>query len=888
MTLRIKASILLGVIISVALGISSYYSLLFFEDSLRGSILESLTSVNDTSSREVSRFLSDSLKEAEAVAQALPKIALEQKNARLTDDILKSYSTIFKKFENGMFILDENGTLWSDYPEHPDVRGKSFAFRQYFQKTMADQTGIVGVPYKSLRTGNPVVTFTALLKDSDGHIAGMLGCSVQLTSPNALEGIRLTPIGESGYIYVYNKDRLMILHPQEDRILEKDVPVGANKLFDAAIEGFEGTGETVNSRGVAMLISMKQIPGSDWIIGAQQPTNEAFAPIKSAKIKIIWGIFFVAMISVIIGAFLMKGITKPLIKLQDAIKKIGNFGEKDNGLLLNNDFRDELDEIKGGVEVENLKTAFTTMSEKLDHTLRSLHNLAGDWKNTFDSVLDIIILLDEHHKIVRLNHAAESLFNKPYQALIGQPIFDFLAIIPERILLACETTTGKDKSFNINVKGNQVYEIFCNSLNDDRNNVIGKVLVGRDITFRLEATREKLRLEEKLQKAHKMEAIGTLVGGVAHDLNNILSGIVSYPELLLLQVPQDSPLVKPLETILQSGNKATAIVQDLLTLSRRGAATFDVVNMNTIVKEYLNSPEYNKLKSYHPDVNTTVNLAPDLFNIEGSTVHLSKTIMNLVSNAAEAMPDGGNIHISTENRYVDTQIKGHEDILEGDYVILTVMDEGLGIEVDDFDRIFEPFYTKKKMGRSGTGLGMSVVWGTVKDHKGHIDLKSTIGSGTTFKIYLPITRKAMHGPDDALDIRRLYGNNESILVVDDVEAQRTIAISILAQLGYSVRSAASGEAALAHLKDNPVDLLVLDMIMLPGINGLETYTRALELRPNQKAIITSGYSETEFVKQAQAIGAGSYVKKPYSIEKIGLAVKKELSKECNRDSQAAE
>ncbi len=827
MTLRIKASILLGILITVSLGISGYYYLNYFANSLRSSILNGLENVSTTSSREISSFLSDSLKEAQAVAQALPKIAIENKDAQRTDDVLESYFKIFPKFENGMFLLDENGTLWSDYPPHPEVRGRSFAFRQYFKETMANQKGIVGVPYRSARTGEPVITFTALLKGTSGRIVGMLGCSVQLTSPNALEGIRLTKIGQSGYIYAFNKDRLMILHPQANRILKTDVPIGANKLFDAAIEGYEGSGETVNSRGVPMLISMKQIPNSDWIIGAQQPKSEAFAPIESARINIILGIILVSAISVMIGALLMKGVTKPLNKLQDAIIKIGSIGENGNGLSLKEGFKEELDAIKEGGEIGNLKIAFKAMSEKLDLSMRTLHNLARDWENTFDSVLDIIFLLDVQNRIVRVNHAAKNLINKPYPELIGQPIIEFLAISPENMMSALETTTEKDKSFNITINGNQVYEIFYNPLIDGSNNVIGKVLVGRDITFRLETSKEKIRLEEQLQKAKKMEAIGTLAGGVAHDLNNILSGIVSYPELLLLQLPKDSPLVGPLETIFQSGKKATAIVQDLLTLARRGVEKIEVLNLNFIVEAYLKSPEFQKLKSYHPNVKEITNLATDLLNMEGSDVHLSKAIMNLVSNAAEAMPEGGDLKISTENKYVDTQIKGHEDIGEGDYVVLTIQDEGLGIAPDDMDRIFEPFYTKKKMGQSGTGLGMSVVWGTVKDHNGFIDFKSTIGTGTTFKIYFPVTRKALQNDTDAFDIKRLHGNNESILVVDDVEVQRIIATSILTQLGYSVHSVGSGEEALEYLKDHTVDLLVLDMIMAPGINGLETYRRTL-------------------------------------------------------------
>lgn len=580
----------------------------------------------------------------------------------------------------------------------------------------------------------------------------------------------------------------------------------------------------------------------------------------------------------IIGSLLMKSITKPLIKLQNAIQKIGNLGNKDSHIILKDDFKKELDEINESGEIESLKTAFKSMSDKLDHTMRSLYKLAADWENTFDSVLDVIFLLDVQNNVVRINQAAKVLLDKSYQELIGRSIFDLLPIRLENIMSACETLSEKNRSFNVNVRDNKVYEIFCNFLMDDHHGVIGKVLVGRDITYRLEASKEKRRLEERLQKAHKMEAIGTLAGGVAHDLNNILSGIVSYPELLLLQLPKGSPLVRPLETILQSGIKATAIVQDLLTLARRGAETFEVVNLNTIINDYLKSPEYGKLKSYHPDVTETIKLAPDLLNVEGSVVHLSKLIMNLVSNAAEAMPDGGNIQISTENRYVDTQIEGHEYIFEGDYVVLAITDEGLGIEPEDLDRIFEPFYTKKRMGYSGTGLGMSVVWGTVKDHKGFIDLKSAIESGTTFEIFIPATRKEMNAGNRSSDTARLFGNNETILVVDDVETQRIIATSILTQLRYTVNSVSSGEAALEYLKENAVDLLVLDMIMAPGMNGLETYRRALELKPNQKAIITSGYSETDYVRQAQALGAGRYVKKPYAIEKIGEAVKEELLK----------
>ncbi|GAG13544.1 unnamed protein product, partial [marine sediment metagenome] len=266
------------------------------------------------------------------------------------------------------------------------------------------------------------------------------------------------------------------------------------------------------------------------------------------------------------------------------------------------------------------------------------------------------------------------------------------------------------------------------------------------------AEEEKEKLQAQLQRAQKMEAIGLLAGGVAHDLNNILGGLVSYPDLLLMEIPKDSPLRNPILTMQKSGEKAATIVEDLLTLARRGVAVTEVVNLNDIISEYVKSPEHERLISFHAGVNVRTDLEGDLLNALGSPAHLSKTIMNLVSNAAEAMPEGGEISISTENQYIDRPITGYDHVKEGDYVILRVTDTGVGISKKDRERIFEPFYTKKVMGRSGTGLGMTVVWGTVKDHNGYIDIKSTKGKGTTFTIYFPVTRKELPKDKSLLSI----------------------------------------------------------------------------------------------------------------------------------------
>ncbi len=398
-----------------------------------------------------------------------------------------------------------------------------------------------------------------------------------------------------------------------------------------------------------------------------------------------------------------------------------------------------------------------------------------------------------------------------------------------------------------------------------------------ELQERKRAEEENLSLQEKLVRAQKLETIGLLAGGVAHDLNNILSGIVSYPDLLLKDLKKGSTLYSAMETIKKSGLKAAAVVQDLLTLARRGVINFEPVNLNLVINEYLFSPEYYQLKMNHSAVSVVTELNRELSNIMGSAAHLRTVIMNLVANAFEAQPKGGEITISTENRYVDRTVKAYEEIPEGTYVVCRVADIGTGIETENLRQIFEPFYTKKVMGRSGTGLGMPVVWGIVHDHEGFVDVVSELHKGTTFELYFPMTQAEIAPPDESIPIESYLGNGEKILIVDDVKEQRQIGREILHRLNYEVVAVSSGEDAVEFVQSNAVDLILLDMVMDPGIDGFETYKRIIDIKPDMKAVIASGFSETDRVREAQKLGAGKYIRKPYTFEKIGLAIHHELS-----------
>ncbi|MFT5729772.1 MAG: two-component system cell cycle sensor histidine kinase/response regulator CckA [Desulforhopalus sp.] len=406
----------------------------------------------------------------------------------------------------------------------------------------------------------------------------------------------------------------------------------------------------------------------------------------------------------------------------------------------------------------------------------------------------------------------------------------------------------------------------------------------RERTTELEITNEQLKneieerkeVQKRLVHAQKMEAIGTLAGGVAHDLNNILSGVVTYPDLLLLQIPPNSSFVQPLETIRDSGRRAAAIVQDLLTLARRGVKVEDKFDFQDLIVQYLGSLEFKELQKDHPDVTVNFTVQETRYFVKGSSVHLSKTIMNLISNGMEAIEGKGDIYIQLDRIHLDSQPVNFDKWRVGNYVELKVRDTGIGIASEYQERIFEPFFSHKVMGKSGTGLGMSVVWGTVEDHNGVISVDSSVGAGTTFQLLFPLIEEPLETREKQLEQLHKKGNGETVLVVDDSGEQRLIAADILRHLGYKVITLSSGEGAMDFLRNNSVDLLILDMVMEPGINGLETFRRILKFKPGQKAVIASGFSQQESIEEARAIGVADFIVKPYSVERIGESLHKVL------------
>jgi len=517
-----------------------------------------------------------------------------------------------------------------------------------------------------------------------------------------------------------------------------------------------------------------------------------------------------------------------------------------------------------------LKTIEKALKQKqLEKALRSSEDR---FKILADASWEAIAIHD-HGYLLEANQQFLKLFGYEKEELIHTNILEKL--FPSHCLIDLNSRimngeVGFHESTGLKKNGTS-FPIESNSRYMEYHDKMVRVCAIRDISTRVNAEQEKIKLLEKLAIANKIETLGLMAGSIAHDLNNILSGIVTYPEIILAQMDSTDKHRKSIEFIRDTGKRAAAVVSDLLTVTRGSKAPKKTCSLNQLIKNHLETIEHQTIASRFKDVHIEAHLADDLLNMNCSDVHISKVIMNLINNAMEASEKNGNIILSTSNKILDAPFKGYEDINPGAYVVFTISDNGSGIPEHALTKIFEPFYSKKKMGRSGTGLGLAIVWSTVHDHNGYISVRSN-DKGTTFDLFFPASNKKADIVPAGISINAYKGHGETVLIVDDQENQRDIAYNLLNELNYQAFAVSSGEEAVAYLQQNKADLVLLDMIMEPGINGRETYEQILSINPTQKAIIASGFSEDEEVGKINRLGDIQFIRKPYGIDQIGIAI----------------
>jgi PAS domain S-box-containing protein len=526
---------------------------------------------------------------------------------------------------------------------------------------------------------------------------------------------------------------------------------------------------------------------------------------------------------------------------------------------------DEKGEIIGTTGYARDITASRLASEALQQS-------ESRYRQLFSSVMEGLVVLDTDDVIQYCNPAFVALLDAHSQEeLTGRRFFELMPGDQRQTIVV---PTNQQRQYT-----RSQYELELITMQNQKRRVVVSISPWYDqdmkycgafgATIDVTETRRLLDLESR---ALRLETAGQIAGQVAHDFNNMLAPIMAYPELIREQLPAGDPGIGYLDSIEESARKIADMNQQLLTLSRRGHYSQDVVSCNQIIQH--------TLRDMTPLPSTLVvetNLAADLMNIKGGAAQLHRVIMNLVTNARDAMQDVGRITITTENYYVDGAAISYDRVPRGEYVKITISDVGCGIPDSVIQTIFDPFFTTKSADKTrGSGLGLSIVDAVMRDHGGYIDLNTKVGSGTSFYLYFPITRASIEEkPADETS-----RGNETILMVDDDETQREVSSRLLTTLGYKVTVCDGGRNALVILANRSFDLLVLDMIMPNDIDGTETYRQALQIRPEQKAIIVSGFSESERVFEARQLGAGTFVKKPFDRKTIALAVRQELDRQA--------
>ena len=383
---------------------------------------------------------------------------------------------------------------------------------------------------------------------------------------------------------------------------------------------------------------------------------------------------------------------------------------------------------------------------------------------------------------------------------------------------------------------------------------------------------ERKRLEAQLQQAQKMEALGTLAGGIAHNFNNLLMGIMGNASLMVSETDSAHPnyeKLKNIEKLVDSGSKLT---QQLLGYAREGRYEIIPLNLNQLIKETSDT-----FRATKKEIRVHRELAENLFPIDADQGQIEQVLLNLYVNAADAMPGGGDLFLKTIN-VTDKDMKGRPyKPKSGNYVLLTVRDTGTGMDKRTTERVFDPFFSTKGLGK-GTGLGLASVYGIIKAHGGYIDVESKKGSGTTFKIYLPAAEKKVETV--AKSARQIIKGSETVLLVDDEPMVLEVGINMLKKLGYTVFEAKGGREAVRVYKANKdkIDLVILDMVM-PDRGGGETYDQMREINPSATVLLSSGYSIDGQATEILERGCNGFIQKPFTIKELSGRIRETLEKD---------
>jgi two-component system, cell cycle sensor histidine kinase and response regulator CckA len=513
---------------------------------------------------------------------------------------------------------------------------------------------------------------------------------------------------------------------------------------------------------------------------------------------------------------------------------------------------------------------------------RSLQESQERYRELFDGAPVGYFEFDIEGRLTSVNRTELDMLGYTAEEMIGQPVWKFNVeegLARQQILskLAGTLPPARNLERNYRKKDGTALSVLIEDrlLQDAKGRIIGIRSTIQDITDRKQAEKEKENLEEQLRQSQKMEAIGSLAGGIAHDFNNLLTIIKGFNQLSFLELKEGDPLRENLEEVRKATDRAADLIRQLLTFSRRQLLEMQVLDLNTTFRHL----EKMLRRVIGEDIDLVTVLAEDLGRVKTDPGQIEQVIMNLVVNARDAMPSGGKLIIETANVVLDeAYVRKHVAVTPGHYVMLAVSDTGVGMTKEVKDRVFEPFFTTKEKGK-GTGLGLSMVYGIVKQSGGNIWIYSEKERGTTFKIYFPRVNDPLEEMKEKGLEADLPRGRETILVVEDEEVVRRLAVEILRGQGYKVLEASNGAETLLIFKERKglVDLILTDVVM-PQMGGRQLMEQLRQQCRDTKVLYMSGYTD-KFVDDRGVLGEGvNYIQKPFAIEKLVKKVREVLDK----------
>ena len=489
-------------------------------------------------------------------------------------------------------------------------------------------------------------------------------------------------------------------------------------------------------------------------------------------------------------------------------------------------------------------------------------------KTILDGIPDVVSLQRPDRTIISYNQAGYDSLDKPPEEVIGRKCYELI-----NQTVPCDGCTTAQAAGSGRIESREFYSEFFDAWyhtraipifdQDGRVSMVLELL--QDITERKKAEEEKMHLKSQLHQAQKMEAIGTLAGGVAHDFNNLLQAMNGYTQILLFDKKKTEPGYKELLEIKKAGDRAAKLVQQLLAFSRKIDSERKPISLNFEVEQAVRLLE----RTIPKMVRIETVLDQNLKAINADPVQVEQILLNLGVNASDAMSDGGTMTIKTENKLLDDEFcREYVGIEPGKYVLLTVSDTGAGIDPETLEHIFEPFYTTKEFGK-GTGMGLSSVYGIVKSHGGYINCSSKVGEGAAFELYFPAIQLLEQVEPEEPEEEQCVGGSETILIVDDEESVRNFTAKALRKYGFTSFTAANGEEAVSFFSENvdKPDLVVLD-IGMPGMGGQKCLEEIMQLKPDARVVIASGYPVEGRVQEMLNAGAADFIGKPYPMTKL--------------------